>query len=75
MRNSLTFTPDFANNRVQVSIGNPGGAHSMFLSLSDVLTLEEWIANVRHETLPKRLVISQTTRVSQFPLAFGETGA
>lgn len=59
MRNSLTITPDFANNRVAVSLGNAGGAHGMWLTLSDLLTLEEWIANVRHETIPSGLVITQ----------------
>lgn len=59
MRNSLTFTPDFANNRVEVRLGNAGGAHAMFLSLSDVLTLEEWIANARHDMRPVALTITQ----------------
>ena len=59
MRNSLTFTPDFKNNRVAVSIGNAGGGHRMWLSLSDLLTLEEWIANARHETVPSGLTITQ----------------
>jgi hypothetical protein len=63
MRNSLTFTPDFANNLVEVTLGNPGGAHGMTLSLSDILTIEEWIANVRHEMNPKRLVITQSNKV------------
>lgn len=59
MRNSLTFTPDFANNRIEVRLGNAGGAHAMFLSLSNVLTLEEWIAGARHDLNPAPLIIVQ----------------